>query len=258
MTDGTGQGLRVRRGRGGILARIFRSEAGLNATASLLAASVRFVDRTSSLTFEPRTNAAIFDDHAPFIVSAWHGQMFMLPVVRPENYAVDVLASRHGDGELIARTLVKLGCGVIRGSGSSDPSRMHERGAVASFRAMKGALDKGHTVALTADFMRDAPRQVSPGVIALARLSGRPVIPVGFASSRRRVVGSWDRTTISLPFGRMACVFGDPVVVAARAGADELEAKRLVLQAALNAVEKRAYAMVDRGAGAENGGVRNG
>jgi lysophospholipid acyltransferase (LPLAT)-like uncharacterized protein len=72
------------------------------------------------------------------------------------------------------------------------------------------------------------------------------------------VVGSWDRTTISLPFGRMACVFGDPVAVSARAGADELEAKRLVLQAALNAVEKRAYAMVDREAGAANGGAGNG
>jgi lysophospholipid acyltransferase (LPLAT)-like uncharacterized protein len=256
MTDGAGQGLRIRR-RGGMLARLLRSEAGLNATAGLLAAGVRFVNATSSLTFEPRTNSAIFDENAPFIVSAWHGQMFMLPVARPKDYAVDVLASRHGDGELIARTLLKLGCGVIRGSGSSDPARMHERGAVASFRAMKGALDKGHTVALTADFMRDAPRQVSPGVIALARLSGRPVIPVGFASSRRRVVRSWDRTTLSLPFGRMACVFGDPVAVSARAGADELEAKRLTLQGALNAVEKRAYAVVDRGATAGNGGAGN-
>src|SRR5690606_28553434 len=156
-----------------------------------------------SLTFEPQSPEVAFGQHAPFIVTAWHGQAFMLPFVRPPGYAVDVLASRHADGELIARTLVKLGCGVVRGSGAADPSRMHEKGAVAGFRAMKASLDAGRSVALTADFMRDQRRRVGPGVIALGRLSRRPIMPVAFVSSRRREIGSsWDRTTISLPFGR--------------------------------------------------------
>jgi lysophospholipid acyltransferase (LPLAT)-like uncharacterized protein len=94
---------------------------------------------------------------------------------------------------------------------------------------------------------------VSPGVVALARLSGRPIMPMAFASSRRKVVPSWDRTTISLPFGRMACVFGEPVWVSARAAAEELEEKRLAVQAALNAVEARAYALADGKGGAAHG-----
>lgn len=228
------------------MARLAASDTALDALAAVLAASVRFVNATSSLAFEPRSSDVVFDEAAPFIVTAWHGQAFMLPVARPKHHAVDVLASRHRDGELIARTLLRLGCGVIRGSGSSDPARMHQRGAVASFRAMKAALDAGHSVALTADFMREAPRQVSPGVVALARLSGRPIMPIALASSRRKVLSSWDRTTISLPFGRMACVFGDPIFVPARAGADTLEEIRLAVEKALNVVEARAYAIADR------------
>ena len=111
---------------------------------------------------------------------------------------------------------------------------------------MKAALDSGHSVALTADFMRDARRKVGPGVIALGRLSKRPILPVAFVSSRRREVGSsWDRTTISLPFGRCVCVIGDPVVVEGRADAGQLELHRVVLERRLNMATDRAYALAD-------------
>jgi hypothetical protein len=51
----------------------------------------------------------------------------------------------------------------------------------------------------------------------------------------------------------MACVFGEPVWVSARAAAEELEEKRLAVQAALNAVEARAYALADGKGGAAHG-----
>src|SRR5690606_10540523 len=119
VTDETGGKIRRRRRRrGSLMARLAASDTALNAIAAVLAASVRFVNATSSLAFEPRSSDVVFDEAAPFIVTAWHGQAFMLPVARPKHHAVDVLASRHRDGELIARTLLRLGCGVIRGSGS--------------------------------------------------------------------------------------------------------------------------------------------
>lgn len=171
----------------------------------------------------------------------------MLPFMRPEGYDVDILASRHSDGELIARTLVKLGCGVVRGSGAADPARMHEKGAVAGFRGMKSALDAGRSVGLTADFTREARRKVGPGIIALGRISQRPIVPAAFVSSRRMEIGSsWDRTTITLPFGRAWCVIGEAVIVPPRANADELERQRITLEERLNAVSDRAYALADR------------
>jgi lysophospholipid acyltransferase (LPLAT)-like uncharacterized protein len=227
--------------------RAARSPAVLNGTAAAVAASLRFVNATTRVTYEPRPAEAVFADFAPMIVTAWHGQAFMLPFVRPPSFPVDVLASRHSDGELIARTLVRLGCGVIRGSGAPDAARMHQKGAVAGFRGMVTALAEGRSVALTADFLRNARRKVGPGVIALARMSGRPIVPVAFVSSRRREIGSsWDRTTISLPFGRAACVTGDPIWVETGADDSALDMARKKLEAALDAVTDRAHAIVDR------------
>ena len=218
----------------------------LGTMASLFAGYLRLTHATSRMTYEPRSNDAVFADFAPFIATCWHGQSFMLPLVRPRKYPADVLASRNVDGEIIARVVQKVGCGVIRGSGASDRARMHKKGAVTSFRAMKAALDAGRTIGMTADFQKNARRKAGPGIIALARLSGRPIMPAAFASSLRFTVGSWDETTMALPFGHAACVFGDPIWVSADADDVLLEAKRQELEVALNKATARAYEIVDR------------
>lgn len=242
--------VRRRRRGGSIAARAARSDIALNGMATLVAGGLRFVNATTRVAYEPRPAEAIFTDLAPMIVTAWHGQAFMLPFVRPRSFAVDVLASRHADGELIARTLVRLGCGVIRGSGAPDAARMHQKGAVAGFRGMLAALADGRSVALTADFLKNARRKVGLGVITLAKLSGRPIVPVAFVSSRRREIGSsWDRTTVSLPFGRAACVIGDPVWVSDDADDAALEVGRAAVEASLNAVNDRAFTLADRAGG---------
>jgi lysophospholipid acyltransferase (LPLAT)-like uncharacterized protein len=170
----------------------------------------------------------------------------MLPLVRPPSRPADVLVSRNSEADLIAGVLARLGCGIIRGSGAYDPARMFEKGAIAGFRAMKTSLDEGRTVGVTADFLRHARRKASPGIVMLARMSGRPIVPAAFASSfRRELSQSWDRTTISLPFGRTACIFAPAITVPANADDALLEAKRMEVENALNAASTRAYAIVD-------------
>ena len=237
---------RSRRGKVHVSARLRRTPLALRAVARFLSASLHFIYATNRMTFEPWTNEELFAKYAPFIATCWHGQSFMLPLVRPAKWPADVLASRSSDAELAARVFVNIGLGVIRGSGAADPSRMFEKGAIAGFRGMKTALAEGRTVGLTADFLRHARRKVSPGIIALARVSGRPIVPAAFASSRRYTLASWDETTITLPFGRTACVFGDAVEVPADADDALLEAKRLQVENALIAASTRAYEIVDR------------
>lgn len=235
------------RRRGGFsIARIAQTPVFLNATAATIAAGLRFINATTRVHYEPRDPVAVFTELAPMIVTAWHGQAFMLPFLRPPAFDVDVLASRHADGEVIARTLRHLGCGVIRGSGAPNPAAMHKKGAVAGFRGMVTALAEGRSVALTADFLKNARRKVGPGIIALARMSGRPIVPTAFVSSRRRQIGSsWDRTTISLPFAHAACVIADPVWVPRDADEAEVDRKRQELEDALNAVAVRAETLAD-------------
>jgi lysophospholipid acyltransferase (LPLAT)-like uncharacterized protein len=241
-----GEPLRVgRRGKVALASRIKRKLFSLESPARFFAFCTRFVFATNRVTFEPFSDEQLFAQHAPFIATCWHGQMFMLPMLRPQDRAVDVLVSRNREADLIARVLTHLGCGIIRGSGTYDKARMFEKGAVAGFRAMKTSLEQGRTVGVTADFLRNARRKASPGLIMLARASGRPIVPVAFASSFRYVMKSWDETTISLPFGRSAAIFGAPITVPANADDSLMEAKRQELERALNACSDRAYAIVD-------------
>ncbi len=222
-----------------------RARWGTDVAARLLAGAFRFVYASNRMTYAPIGREEFFRTTAPCILAFWHGQAFALPAVAMPQWPVDVLASRSRDGEIIARVVARLGLGVIRGSGSADPERMFEKGGIDAFRAMKASLDSGRSVALTADFMRNARRKVSPGIILLARMTGRPIVPVGVASSRRLTFNSWDRTTIMLPFGHTAFVAGVPLTVPRSASAEEQEAARLDLETRIDGAFARAYEIVD-------------
>ena len=68
------------------------------------------------------------------------------------------------------------------------------------------------------------------------------------ATSRRKVIEkSWDKTTISLPFGRGALIVGEAVYVPADADDTMMEEKRRELTASLNAATELAYRTADGG-----------
>ena len=110
---------------------------------------------------------------------------------------------------------------------------------------MLTTLAEGCTVALTADVPKVA-RIAGIGIIKLAQLSGRPILPVAVVTSRRKVLDNWDRTVVNLPFSRLAIVAGDAVRVPAVAEGDTLESCRQTLERSLNRVTTRAYELVDR------------
>ena len=86
--------------------------------------------------------------------------------------------------------------------------------------------------------------RVQPGIIALARLSGAPIVPITFGVSRRAVANSWDRFVIALPFGRGVYVWGPPLHVAADADESARERARIILEERLNALTAEADRMV--------------
>jgi lysophospholipid acyltransferase (LPLAT)-like uncharacterized protein len=220
---------------------------GVQATVGAgVAAWLRFVNRTSPLAFDPPDAYARYVGLAPVIFTMWHGQHFMLPFARLFEFDVRVLISRHHDGEINAIVAERLGVGTIRGSGGRDPSRMIEKGGIAGFVEMKAALEQGACVAMTADISNLAPRRAGLGIVSLARATGRAIVPLAYATSRRFDVKSWDRATLNLPFSRAACAVAEPVIVPADAGSADLEMKRRAVEDALNAATRRAYDIVDR------------
>lgn len=226
--------------------RLLRAPATQAAIANLAAGYLRFTNATTRLTFDPSDPYVMNASLAPVIFTMWHGQHFMLPFVRQYDLDVRVLISRHHDGEINARVAEKLGVQTIRGSTARNASRMLEKGALWGFMEMKSALEEGAFVCMTADISNLAPRRAGLGIVSLAKVSGRPIVPIAYASSRRIDVTSWDRATINLPFSRAACAVGRIVDVPEDADDALLEEKRREVEDSLNEATARAYAIVDR------------
>ncbi len=205
---------------------------------------LRFVGMTTRFTLEPADVYARGEKDMPIILAFWHGQHLLAPVARKIEHKVNMLVSRHRDGEINAVAAQRLGVGTIRGSGNHGGGFVHKAG-VAAFQAMLESLAGGSSIALSADVPKVA-RVAGLGIIKLAQVSGRPIYPSAIATSRRIVLDNWDRTTINLPFGRGAGVAAEPIRVPAEADDSGLEAARLLLEDRLNAATRRAYQLVDK------------
>jgi hypothetical protein len=96
---------------------------------------------------------------------------------------------------------------------------------------------------MTADVAKVA-RVAGLGIVTVARLSGRPILPMAVVARRRIDFKSWDRASIGLPFNRCAIVIGDPIRVPPDADDDAMETARRAVEDGLDAVHARAYAMV--------------
>ena len=217
--------------------RVARSRLGRAALVWLYARFASFVFATTRWRVEGREDAdALIRAGQPFICAFWHGRLMLASHGWPRTTPVHVVISRHRDGENIARATRHLGVVPIRGS--------RTRGGVAAGRASLRVLKGGGYVAISPDGPRGPRMRVQPEIIALARLSGAPIVPYTFAVSRRTVANSWDRFVIGLPFGRGVYVWGPPLHVASDADEAAREDARRTLEERLNALTAEADRMV--------------
>src|ERR1700693_3099647 len=224
--------------------RIGRARLTQVPLGTLAAACLRLVWKTSRFELDPPDRNEAVEPDLPMSLAIWHGQHFMTPFVKRAQHRVKVLISRHRDGEINAIAAERFGVETIGGSG--DPGRRHDRkGGVAAFREMLAALAQGYNVALTADVPK-VSRVAGLGIVILARESGRPILPVAVATSRRIELDNWDRSAINLPFSRGAIVGGDLIWVPADADEATLEIYRHRVGPGLNAPPAGAYTLVDQ------------
>jgi lysophospholipid acyltransferase (LPLAT)-like uncharacterized protein len=213
----------------------------------LAAQYIRLVGSTCRVVLEPADAYQRIEPELPVILAMWHGQHMLVPIAKLNHHRAKVLISRHRDGEINAIAAERLGIGTIRGSGAHNTEFQRKGGAVA-FTAMVDALANGYTMALTADVPKVA-RVAGRGIIMLAKVSGRPIVPVAVTTGWRIQLNNWDRSTINLPFSRAGGVVGRPIRVDRDADEAAMEAARRELQSELDAITERARALADGGAG---------
>jgi lysophospholipid acyltransferase (LPLAT)-like uncharacterized protein len=144
--------------------------------------------------------------------SLWHETL--LPAAWFYRYGhVHVMISASRDGELIARITQRLGYTPVRGSTS--------RGALAATRKLVAHLRSGVRAAITPDGPRGPRRRAQPGLVGVARLSGRPVVALGIGVERCWRLRSWDRFAVPKPFSRVRICYSEPIYVPRKGGSDE-------------------------------------
>ncbi len=178
------------------------------------------------------TPRRFWDRGQPFILAFWHSRIMMLPYCWNSGTAMHLLISQHRDGRLIARIVGTFGIGTVAGSTT--------HGGGAALRALVRALKAGDCVGITPDGPRGPRMRAGGGIANIARLSGAPIIPVTYSTSRKRILSTWDRFLVALPFARGVMIWGDPIHVPRDADRTALESARQLVEDSLNAITEDA------------------
>ena len=148
----------------------------------------------------------------PVIFALWHNRLglsmkvyesFIRPHQRRDHLAALISASK--DGAFLAAILQNFGVEAVRGSSS-------RRGAQAMLE-MASWAERGYDLAVTPDGPRGPCYAVNEGVMALAQVTGLPIIPYSCRLRWKFRVKSWDRFQIPVPFSRCEMTFGEPIRV---------------------------------------------
>lgn len=173
----------------------------------------------------------------PIIFAIWHNRSSLSMILYERHIRrhfpqrrMAGLASASKDGALVARVMELFQVHPIRGSTS-------RRGAQALLE-LTSCTERGMDLGLTPDGPRGPRYVVQDGIVAAARVSGLPLVPVSYRIAWKVQLKSWDRYQIPLPLSRVDVEVGEPLRVPREADAAEREKLRAELQARLLAITK--------------------
>ena len=188
--------------------RVLHSEGLRRFFCWLIHLYIRFVFATSRWTVEGGDiPLKLRAEGLPFVLAFWHGRLLMIPMAWQRLAPMHMLISGHRDGRIIADAVRYFGVDSIAGSSN--------QGGSAALRAMVRHVRNGDCVGITPDGPNGPAMRASGGIVAAARLAHAPVIPVTYATNRRRILATWDRFHLPFPFSRGVFLWGEPIGVPA-------------------------------------------
>lgn len=140
----------------------------------------------------------IFDQTGKRIFAFWHGKMiygWLLAQHLFPDKTIHAVVSLSKDGEILSRTLEKLGFTLIRGSSSKGSNEVK--------KAMLTELANNGIIAITPDGPRGPRQAFKYGTLRLASAERVPIIFAAIRYSKGFQLKSWDRFEIPFPFSRI-------------------------------------------------------
>ncbi|MBI3874708.1 MAG: lysophospholipid acyltransferase family protein [Verrucomicrobia bacterium] len=198
--------------------------------AQTLAATLRWRLRDESGLFTPGAKE-------PVIFCIWHNRLalslilyrrYIQPCHAERRMAAMVSASK--DGGMLARVLELFGVQPVRGSSS-------RRGPQALLELTSWS-ERGCDLAITPDGPRGPCYAVQDGIMALAQLTGLPIVPVSYELGWKLRLQSWDKFQVPLPLSRCVVRFGEPLRVPREATDAERDALRAKLESRMREITR--------------------
>ena len=189
----------------------------------LLCMTLRFDDEPKGFIKKTRNRQVIY--------AFWHC-MILVPGYVGRSWRIQVLISRHSDGEYIAQVVKWMGYGVVRGSTT--------RGGMRAVKLLVDKARQGYPLGITPDGPKGPRFVAQTGIIFLSQKTGLPIVPVVAGLSRYWELPSWDRFRIPKPFSRALLIFGDPIHIPPKLTEEEMEHYRLSLENTMKQLVEKA------------------
>ena len=99
-------------------------------------------------------------------------------------------------------------------------------------------MERDYSIVITPDGPRGPVFRIQEGIMHLAQLTGRPIIPTSNFTRWKICFRSWDRFQIPLPFAPGQLYYGEPIWVPQNATDAEREELRAQLESAMRAITR--------------------
>jgi lysophospholipid acyltransferase (LPLAT)-like uncharacterized protein len=164
----------------------------------------------------------LLDTTESLIYASWHQRFFPGITFFAKRRPIAIIISQSRDGEYIAHIADILGWCPVRGSSS--------RGGIEALKKIKDLALDGHRIGHIVDGPRGPSGVVKPGLLRIAQVSGKPIVPTITSSEKKWTFKSWDRFMVPKPFSRVIIRFGQAIYVPPELKGDDFEGKRLDIE----------------------------
>jgi hypothetical protein len=192
--------------------------------------TIKVLGRTMQFKeINPEIPRSFWEKGIPAIGAFWHGRLLMMPIIY-KGKNLSFLVSPHRDGQVVGKAIKRFGFHAILGSTTRK-----------GFSGLKQMVKAhGSDIAIVPDGPRGPRYCVQIGVIELAKLTGRRIVPFTFSASKRKIFNTWDHFLLPYPFSKGVFIWGEPIMVDPNGDRAHLEEMRTLLEKRLNELTERA------------------
>jgi hypothetical protein len=135
----------------------------------------------------------------------WHDSLLLTPFLKWTTALrpICVLISNSRDGDLASE--------IGRHYPNVTVVRVKHTSRAGALVETCKLLETGHSVLITPDGPRGPRHQIKSGALYACQKSGASIIPVVYVASHQRMLSSWDKFKIPLPFSKVLLSFLEPL-----------------------------------------------